>query len=115
LKSGAVAPGKDGKMETEEKEARELIERIKKLGLNDATIGEMVDEIEHLRAKTDSGATVPCSDGLGADNPKRENVDLKFLEEMKARLSAGIARNDTVQLEYVQKMIDDWIGELESA
>jgi hypothetical protein len=56
--------GKDGKMETEEKEARELIERLKKLGLNDATIGEMVDEIEHLRAKTDSGATVPCSDGL---------------------------------------------------
>jgi hypothetical protein len=58
------APGKDGKMKEEEKEARELIERIKKLGLNDATIGEMVDEIERLRAKTDGGAEVPCSDGL---------------------------------------------------
>ena len=53
-------------MKEEEKEARELVERIKKLGLNDATIGEMVDEIERLRAKTDGGATVPCSDGLVA-------------------------------------------------
>ena len=74
MNSGAVATGKDGKMKEEEKEARELIERIKKLGLNDATIGEMVDEIERLRAKTDDGATVPCSGGLVDIDPTEKQI-----------------------------------------
>ena len=67
-------------MKEEEKEARELVERIKKLGLNDATIGEMVDEIERLRAKTDGGATVPCSGVLFGVTVKKEKTPSGWMQ-----------------------------------
>ena len=40
--------------------------------------------------------------------------DLEFLKEMKQKLQEAIDKKDPTLFEYVQKMIDDWINELES-
>lgn len=41
--------------------ARKLIKRLEDLGLKDATIGDMVDEIERLRAKKEPVAKSPAA------------------------------------------------------
>lgn len=40
--------------------------------------------------------------------------DILFLREMTTRLRDGLDRNDPAQLEFVDKMINDWIRELEN-
>ena len=59
---------------TEAEEAKQLIKRIDALGLGTATIGDMVSEIEQLRAKTDGGAQVPCSGGLVDIDPTEKQI-----------------------------------------
>ena len=42
-----------------------------------------------------------------------ERKDLKFLKEIKQRFKRGVDGNDRVEIEYVEKMLNDWIYELE--
>ena len=50
-------------MKEEYEEAKQLIKRLKELGLGDATIGDMVIEIAHLREKV-AHLSVSSSAGL---------------------------------------------------
>lgn len=44
---------------------------------------------------------------------KRKVTDLDFLREMRDRLRQVVEKKDPTQLEFVQKMVQDWIDELE--
>lgn len=69
----------------------------------------------YLTIKTASGSKVPCSVGLCADVIEGSMEDLSFLIEMSETLKEGRHRNDSVRLDHVQQMIDDWIDQLKSA
>lgn len=58
------------------------------------------------------GSKVPCSVGLCDDVIEGPMEDLSFLIEMSDTLKEGRHRNDSVRLDHVQQMIDDWIDQL---
>ena len=71
-------------------------------------------DCEECRKKR-TGNKSALSDGLGADVIEGSMEDLSFLIEMSETLKEGRHRNDSVRLDHVQQMIDDWIDQLKSA
>lgn len=72
-------------------------------------IKSYMDKLKGTVSKSASvhGLCAQCSEG--------KQKDINFLIEMSENLKEGGHRNDTVRLDHVQTMIDDWLDELTSA
>ena len=77
--------------------------------------GETCSRFKPLITQKAPVAEVPYSDGLCAKCQEGKERDIKFLVEMSETLKEGRHRKDSVRLDHVQTMIDDWYDELTSA